>query len=118
MRISDWSSDVCSSDLIDVIAGGFPCQDISIAGRGLGLSGERSGLFAEVARLVGELRPQFVLLENVAALLSRGLGDVLGALASLGYDAEWDCIPAAIIGSPHIRYREIGRASCRERVCQ
>src|SRR3546814_777425 len=90
---------------IDVIAGGFPCQDISIAGRGLGLSGERSGLFAEVARLVGELRPQFVLLENVAELLSRGLGDVLGALASLGYDAEWDCIPAAIIGSPHIRDR-------------
>src|SRR3546814_20101189 len=101
MRISDWSSDVCSSDL----------------GRGLGLSGERSGLFAEVARLVGELRPQFVLLENVAELLSRGLGDVLGALASLGYDAEWDCIPAAILGSPHIRDRQIGRASWRERVC-
>src|SRR3546814_12443944 len=116
MRISDWSSDVCSSDLIDVIAGGFPCQDISIAGRGLGLSGERSGLFAEVARLVGELRPQFVLLENVAELLSRGLGDVLGALASLGYDAEWDCIPAAIIGPPHIG-DQIGRESCRERVC-
>jgi DNA (cytosine-5)-methyltransferase 1 len=90
---------------VDVICGGFPCQDISIAGRGAGLVGERSGLWREYARLVGELRPRFVLVENVAALLSRGIGDVLGDLAALGYDAEWHCIPAAAVGAPHHRDR-------------
>ena len=90
---------------VDVICGGFPCQDISFAGRGAGLAGERSGLFYEIARLVGELEPRYVILENVAALLSRGLGDVLGTLASLGYDAEWHCIPASYVGAPHRRDR-------------
>ena len=90
---------------VDVICGGFPCQDISIAGNGEGLAGERSGLWSEIARLTGELRPRLVLVENVAALLSRGLGDVLGDLAALGYDAEWHCIPAAYIGARHIRDR-------------
>jgi len=90
---------------IDVICGGFPCQDISTAGKGAGLAGERSGLFYEIARLVGELAPRYVILENVAALLGRGLADVLGTLASLGYDAEWENIPAAALGAPHRRER-------------
>ncbi len=90
---------------VDVICGGFPCQDISLAGAGAGLDGERSGLWREVARLVGELRPQYVILENVAALLSRGLGRVLGDLAEIGYDAEWHCIPASHVGANHRRDR-------------
>lgn len=90
---------------IDVICGGFPCQDISTAGKGAGLAGARSGLFYEIARLIGELGPRYVILENVAALLSRGLDQVLGTLASLGYDAEWHCIPASAIGAPHRRDR-------------
>jgi DNA-cytosine methyltransferase len=89
----------------DVIAAGWPCQDISYAGKGAGLAGERSGLWREVARLVGSIRPRLVLLENVAALLSRGLGDVLGDLAALGYDAEWYCVGAAQMGAPHRRLR-------------
>jgi len=90
---------------VDVICGGFPCQDISYAGLGAGLEGERSGLFYQVARLVGELGPDFVILENVGALLSRGLDAVLGTLAALGYDAEWHCIPASALGAPHRRDR-------------
>jgi DNA (cytosine-5)-methyltransferase 1 len=90
---------------VDVICGGFPCQDISTAGKGAGLAGERSGLWSEIARLVGELRPRFVIVENVAALLGRGLGDVLGDLAALRYDAEWHCIPASAVGAPHRRDR-------------
>lgn len=90
---------------VDVICGGFPCQDISIAGRGAGLAGERSSLWREYARLIGELRPAHVIVENVSALLGRGLGEVLGDLATLGYDAEWHCIPAAAVGAPHRRDR-------------
>jgi DNA (cytosine-5)-methyltransferase 1 len=90
---------------VDLIAGGFPCQDISYAGKGAGLSGERSGLWYEFARVVRVLRPRYVLVENVSALLTRGLDAVLGTLASLGYDAEWSCIPAAAVGAPHIRDR-------------
>ena len=90
---------------VDVICGGFPCQDISFAGKGAGLEGERSGLWREFARLIGELRPRYVIVENVAALLSRGFEQVLGDLASLGYDAEWHCIPASAIGAVHHRDR-------------
>jgi DNA (cytosine-5)-methyltransferase 1 len=90
---------------VDVICGGFPCQDISYAGAGAGIEGERSGLWSEYARLIGELRPQFVIVENVSALLSRGLDRVLGDLASIGYDAEWHCIPASAVGAPHRRDR-------------
>ena len=90
---------------VDVICGGFPCQDISISGQGKGLAGERSGLWREYARLVSELRPRYAIVENVSALLFRGLGDVLGDLASLGYDAEWHCIPASAVGAPHRRDR-------------
>jgi len=90
---------------VDVICGGFPCQDISVAGKGAGLAGERSGLWREYARIIGELRPRFVIVENVAALLYRGLDDVLGDLAALGYDTEWHCIPASAVGAPHRRDR-------------
>jgi DNA (cytosine-5)-methyltransferase 1 len=102
---------------VDIIAGGFPCQDISYAGLGAGLDGERSGLFFEAVRLVRELQPRAVVLENVAALLTRGLDRVLGTLAEIGYDAEWHCIPAAYVGAPHIRDRVfiLGYANCGRR---
>ena len=90
---------------VDAICGGFPCQDISAAGKGAGIEGERSGLWCEFARLIGELRPRIVFVENVAALLGRGLDRVLGDLAEIGYDAEWHCIPASAIGAPHRRDR-------------
>lgn len=90
---------------VDVICGGFPCQDLSIAGKGAGINGERSGLWSEIVRLIGELGPRYVILENVAVLISRGLADVLGGLASVGYDAEWHCIPAYYAGSPQTRDR-------------
>jgi DNA (cytosine-5)-methyltransferase 1 len=105
--VRELSADRLAADgiAIDVICGGFPCQDISLAGTGAGLAGERSGLWNEYARLIGELRPNYVIVENVSALLGRGLGDVLGHLASLGYDAQWDCIPASYIGALHQRDR-------------
>ena len=90
---------------VDVICGGFPCQDISTAGKGAGLAGERSGLWFEYLRIVRELRPRFVVVENVAALLSRGLDTVLGGLAEAGYDAEWFCLRASDVGAPHRRER-------------
>ena len=90
---------------IDVICGGFPCQDISVAGKGAGIEGSRSGLWSEYARIIGEVRPRYVIVENVAALLGRGLERVLGDLAALGFDAEWHCIPASAVGAPHRRDR-------------
>ncbi len=89
----------------DLLCGGFPCQDISDAGTRIGVEGSRSGLWSEYARLIGELRPRFVVVENVAALRLRGLGRVLGDLAASGYDAIWDCIPAQAVGAPHRRDR-------------
>src|SRR4051812_37023811 len=90
---------------VTAICGGFPCQDISSAGRRLGLAGPRSGLWREFRRIVRELRPPIVVVENSAALIhpGRGMGGVLGDLAALGYDAEWDCLPIAAFGAPHIR---------------
>jgi DNA (cytosine-5)-methyltransferase 1 len=90
---------------VDLICGGFPCQDISVAGRRAGIDGERSGLWTEYARLVRLLRPRYVLVENVTNLLVRGLDRVLGDLAALGFDAEWECLSAASLGAPHIRDR-------------
>lgn len=90
---------------VDVICGGFPCQDISSSGSGLGLAGERSGLWFEYQRLIGEIRPRYVVVENSPELLDRWLGDILGPLAALGYDAEWHCIPASAVGAPHRRDR-------------
>jgi DNA (cytosine-5)-methyltransferase 1 len=89
----------------DLICGGFPCQDLSNAGRRAGIAGKRSGLWAHFCRLIGDLRPRYALMENVPGLLVRGLDRVLGDLADVGYDAEWDCIPAAAVGAPHLRAR-------------
>jgi len=90
---------------VDVIVGGFPCQDISLAGAGAGIEGECSGLVTEMVRIISELRPSYVLMENVAALLGRGLREVLGYLAEIGYDAEWEIVSAADVGAPHLRER-------------
>tara|TARA_R100001594_G_scaffold109550_1_gene144300 strand:+ start:165 stop:770 length:606 start_codon:yes stop_codon:yes gene_type:complete len=90
---------------IDLVCGGFPCQDISFAGFGEGLEGERSGLWREFYRIIGDIRPKYVIVENVAALLHRGMGRVLGDLAQIGFDAEWHCIPASYAGGTHIRDR-------------
>jgi DNA (cytosine-5)-methyltransferase 1 len=90
---------------VDLICGGFPCQDISLAGKGAGLAGARSGLWYEFARIIGDIRPRYVVVENVAALATRGLDAVLGTLSTLGYDAEWHVIPASAVGAPHRRER-------------
>jgi len=92
---------------IDLVCGGFPCQDLSVAGKQGGIKASRSGLFWELMRVVRLVRPRFVLLENVPALLSRSdwMGAVLGELASCGFDAQWDCIPAQAVGAPHRRDR-------------
>lgn len=90
---------------IDVICGGFPCQDVSSSGRKVGITGKRSALWWEFFRLIRELGPRYVVVENVSDLLSRGIGDVLGDLASVGYDAEWHCIPASFVGLPQARER-------------
>jgi DNA (cytosine-5)-methyltransferase 1 len=99
--------DVGSHNLerVDLIAGGFPCQDISYAGEGAGIRGERSGLWFEFARIIREMGPRYVLVENVAALLDRGMGDVLGTLADCGYDAEWSCVSSCSLGATHMRRR-------------
>lgn len=93
----------------DVITGGFPCQDISTAGKQAGITGERSGLWSELCRLIGELRPRYAILENVSALISgnhgQWFGKVLGDLAEVGFDAEWHCISASAIGARHRRDR-------------
>jgi len=90
---------------VDVISGGFPCQDISAAGKGAGLDGERSGLWGEMARIVCEVQPRYVFVENSPMLTSRGLGRVLGDLAKMGFDAKWGVLGADAIGLPHHRER-------------
>jgi DNA (cytosine-5)-methyltransferase 1 len=91
---------------VDVVSGGFPCQDISAAGKGKGIrGGERSGLWAEMARIIGEVQPRFVFVENSPMLTLRGLDVVLGDLATLGYDARWGVVSAENAGAPHIRER-------------
>ena len=91
---------------VDCIHAGFPCQDVSLAGNRAGLGeGTRSGLYREVLRIAGILRPRYLFLENVSAILSSGLGRVLGDLAALGYDCRWTCLPASAAGAPHYRDR-------------
>jgi len=93
-------------DGIDVITAGFPCQDISVGKRDAeGIDGKRSGLWSEVTRIAGRIRPRWIVLENVPALLSRGMGRVIGDLASIGYDTQWQVIPATAIGAIHRRSR-------------
>ena len=99
---------------VDCICGGFPCQDISNAGKCAGIEGERSGLWTEYARVIRALRPRFVVVENVAALLVRGMDRVLGDLAEAGFDAEWFCLPAAAVGARHLRDRVFVVASAVE----
>ncbi len=93
--------------LVDIVSGGFPCQDISTAGgpNRKGLAGERSGLWFEMGRVIREIRPRFVLVENSPALAFRGLGVVLGDLAEMGYDAKWGVLAAADVGARHERER-------------
>lgn len=104
-------SDVCHFDgrpwrgCVDVVSGGFPCQDISIAGNGAGLDGARSGLWREFARIIGEVRPRYAYIENSTRLTVLGLWRVLCDLAALGYDAEWGCLSAGELGAPHERDR-------------
>lgn len=99
--------DVCSFNgrswrgIVDVVSGGFPCQDISIQGRGAGIEGARSGLWKEMARIVDEVRPTYVWLENSPMLVTRGLALVLGDLAKMGYDAQWCRVSASECGAPH-----------------
>lgn len=90
---------------IDVVSGGFPCQDISAAGKGAGIDGDRSGLWGEMARIIREVRPRFVFVENSPVLTSRGLGRVLGDLAEMGFHAEWGVLGASDFGAPHARKR-------------
>lgn len=90
---------------VDVVSGGFPCQDISAAGKGAGIDGARSGMWFHMARIVREVRPRFVFVENSPILTSRGLGRVLGDLAAMGYDAEWGVLGAVDVGAPHQRDR-------------
>lgn len=92
---------------VDIVIGGFPCQDISCAGSGAGITGSRSGLWSEYARIIRELRPAYAVVENVKALLGRGIDRVLGDLAEIGYNAEWDVFPAAAFGAPHLRERVV-----------
>lgn len=90
---------------VDIICGGFPCQDISCAGKGAGIEGERSGLWSEFARIISEVRPRYAFVENSPMLAIRGLGRVLGDLSEIGYDARWCVMGADDVGAPHIRKR-------------
>ncbi|GKS68978.1 hypothetical protein W03_09820 [Nitrosomonas sp. PY1] len=104
-------SDVCSFDgkpwngIVDVVSGGFPCQDISVAGKGAGIDGERSGMWKHMARIIGDVRPRFVFVENSPLLVSRGLARILGDLACMGFDAQWGIMGAVDAGFYHNRKR-------------
>ena len=103
--------DVCTFDgrpwrgRVDVVSGGFPCQDISVAGKGAGITGERSGLWGQMARIIREVQPRYAFVENSPALTVRGLGTVLGDLAEMGMDARWGVLGAIHVGAPHRRER-------------
>ena len=95
-----------TSETVDIVGGGFPCQDVSqVKQNAKGLNGDRSGLWYEFARCISVLQPRYVVIENVPALQYRGLDTILRELADLGYDAEWDNIPAYPFGAPQLRYR-------------
>ena len=90
---------------VDVVSGGFPCQGISKAGKGSGLADARSGLWSEMARIIGEVRPRYVFVENAPMLTLRGLDRVLGDLSEMGFDAEWGVVGAHHVAAPHERER-------------
>ena len=90
---------------VDILIGGFPCQDLSTAGKGAGINGNKSGLWWDMFRIIGDLLPSIIIMENVPAITFRGMESVLGALASIGYDSEWEIISARQFGAPHIRER-------------
>ncbi|HAT2827283.1 TPA: DNA cytosine methyltransferase [Klebsiella oxytoca] len=104
-------SDVCSFDgkpwrgIVDIVSGGFPCQDISGAGKGAGIDGNRSGLWRQMARIISEVRPKFVFVENSPLLVGRGLAVVISDLAKMGFDSEWCCLSASDLGATHQRDR-------------
>jgi DNA (cytosine-5)-methyltransferase 1 len=102
---------------IDIIGGGFPCQDLSVAGAGKGLDGERSGLFFEIVRLIRECNPRFVFLENVPAIRTRGGERVVKELASIGYDCRWTTLSASAVGAPHKRERWFLLAHTKRKRC-
>lgn len=110
--------DVCTFDgnpwrgKVDVVCGGFPCQDISAAGKGAGITGERSGLWGEMARIIGEIRPKYAFVENSPMLTLRGLDRVLGDLSEMGYDARWGVVGACHVGGVHKRERIWIFANC------
>ena len=120
--------DVCTFDgkpwrgKVDVVCGGFPCQDISAAGKGAGITGERSGLWGEMARIIGEIRPRFAFVENSPMLTLRGLDRVLGDLSQMGYDARWGVVGACHVGAPHRRERiwilAYSRSVCSQNRCE
>ena len=123
--LSVWEGDVRLFDpseyagKVDCIHAGFPCQDISVAGKQAGVSeGTRSGLYREVLRIAGVVRPQQLFLENVSAILSNGLGTVLGDLAALGYDTRWLCIRASDVGATHHRDRWFLLANANSELCR
>ncbi len=91
--------------IAQIVSGGFPCQDISCAGKGAGIDGERSSMWKHMARIIGEVRPRYAFIENSPMLVVRGLDRVLADLASMGYDAEWGIVSAADCGAPHLRER-------------
>jgi DNA (cytosine-5)-methyltransferase 1 len=97
--------DPSSMPAVDIVCGGFPCQDISSAGKGAGIHGARSGLFYDMAALVRHIRPRLWIMENVADVNTRGLDELLGTVAALGYDARWGSLRASDVGAPHRRER-------------
>lgn len=112
-------TDVCTATAlspVDIVCGGFPCQDISSAGKGAGLDGARSGLWREYRRIVDEVKPACVVVENVARLATKGLDRVIADLADLGYVGEWHMVSAASVGAPHLRNRIFIIATHPERV--
>jgi DNA (cytosine-5)-methyltransferase 1 len=90
---------------VDVVSGGFPCTDLSCAGKQAGIDGEASGLWSEMARIIGEVLPRFCFVENSPQLVNNGLARVLGNLAQMGYDAVWGIVGAHQVGAPHRRDR-------------
>lgn len=112
--------DVCTFDgapwagCVDIVTGGFPCQDVSLAGKRAGIDGERSGLWSEMVRIIREVRPRYIFVENVAAIVSSGMSRIQADLASCGMRTRWDCIPACAVGARHISNRMFAFATTGE----